>query len=99
MVKVIFHAHSSPLYLLHKDEVDGGNEADEGCQMIPMQTLALEEDIGNDGEDDKGNTFLYHLELNQREWSAIVDKAHAVGRHLTTVFKEGYRPTEGYYAY
>lgn len=99
MIGIIVKMSFSPLYLLHEDEVDGGNEADESSQMIPMQTLALEEDIGNDGEDDEGNTFLYHLELNQREWSAIVDKAHAVGRHLTAVFKEGYRPTEGYYAY
>ena len=95
----VFRAHSSPFYLLHEDEVDGSNEADESSQMIPMKTLPLEEDVGYDGEDDEGNTFLYHLELNQREWSAIVHEAHAVGWHLTTVFKEGYRPTEGYYAY
>ncbi len=51
--------------LLHEHEVDGGNEAEEGCKVVPVQTLTLEENVGNDGEDDEGYAFLYHLELNQ----------------------------------
>ena len=51
--------------LLHEHEVDGGNETEEGCKVVPVQTLTLEENVGNDGEDDEGYAFLYHLELNQ----------------------------------
>ena len=51
--------------LLHEHEVDGGNKAEEGCKVVPVQTLTLEENVGNDGEDDEGYAFLYHLELNQ----------------------------------
>ena len=51
--------------LLHEHEVDGGNEAEEGCKVVPVQTLTLEENVGNDGEDDEGYAFLYYLELNQ----------------------------------
>ena len=51
--------------LLHEHEVDGRNEAEEGCKVVPVQTLTLEENVGNDGEDDEGYAFLYHLELNQ----------------------------------
>ena len=58
-------AHLAQFLLLHEHEVDGGNEAEEGCKVVPVQTLTLEENVGNDGEDDEGYTFLYHLELNQ----------------------------------
>ena len=51
--------------LLHEYEVNGGNETEEGCKVVPVQTLTLEENVGNDGEDDEGYAFLYHLELNQ----------------------------------
>ena len=33
--------------------------------MIPVQSLSLEEDIGDDGEDDERYAFLNHLELDQ----------------------------------
>ena len=58
-------AHLAQFLLLHEHEVDGGNEAEEGCKVVPVQTFTLEENVGNDGEDDEGYTFLYHLELNQ----------------------------------
>ena len=58
-------AELAQFLLLHEHEVDGGNEAEEGCKVVPVQTLILEENVGNDGEDDEGYAFLYHLELNQ----------------------------------
>ena len=58
-------ANLAQFLLLHEHEVDGGNEAEEGCKVVPVQTLTLEENVGNDGEDDEGYAFLYHLELNQ----------------------------------
>lgn len=62
--------------------------------MIPVQALSLEEDVGDDGEDDEWHALLYHLELDQGEWSAIVDEADSVGWYLAAIFEEGYRPTE-----
>lgn len=61
----INQANLAQFLLLHEHEVDGGNEAEEGCKVVPVQTLTLEENVGNDGEDDEGYAFLYHLELNQ----------------------------------
>ena len=58
-------ADLAQFFLLYEHEVDGGNEAEEGCKVVPVQTLTLEENVGNDGEDDEGYAFLYHLELNQ----------------------------------
>ena len=58
-------AELAQFLLLHEHEVDGGNEAEEGCKVVPVQTFTLEENVGNDGEDDEGYAFLYHLELNQ----------------------------------
>ena len=42
--------------------------------MIPVQSLSLEEDIGDDGEDDERYAFLYHFELDQIKRSAIIYK-------------------------
>ena len=80
--------------LLHEDEIDGSDEADECRSVVPMQALALEEQVGDDGEDDERHALLNPLELHQCEWTAVVDEAIAVGWHLAAVFKEGYRPTE-----
>jgi hypothetical protein len=33
----------------HEYEINGCNQAAEGCEMIPVQSLSLEEDIGDDG--------------------------------------------------
>ena len=85
--------------LLHEHEVDGGNEAEEGSKVVPVQTLTLEENVGNGGEDDEGYAFLYHLELNQREGTAVVDKANTVGGYLTAVLKESDSPTESDHTY
>ena len=63
--------------------------------MIPVQSLSLKEDIGDDGEDDKRYAFLYHLELDQIKRSAIIHETDAVGWYLTAIFEEGDGPTEG----
>ena len=63
--------------------------------MVPMQALSLEEDIGDDGEDDKRYAFLNHLELDQIKRSAIIYETDAVSRNLTAIFEEGDGPTEG----
>ena len=62
--------------------------------MVPMQALALEEDVGDDGEDDEWHAFLYHLELYQGEGTTVVNEADAIGRHLAAIFKKGDGPTE-----
>ena len=80
--------------LFHKHEIDGGDETDECGEVIPVQALSLEEDVGDDGEDDERHALLNHLELNQVEGTAIIDESNSVGRYLTAVFEEGDGPTE-----
>lgn len=63
--------------------------------MIPVQSLSLKEDIGDDGEDDERYAFLNHLELDQIKRSAIIHETDAVGWYLTAIFEEGDGPTEG----
>ena len=81
--------------LFHENEINGGYQAEEGCEVIPVQALSLEENVGDDGEYDERHAFLYHLELDQGEGTAIVDESDAVGWHLATVFEEGDSPAEG----
>lgn len=51
--------------LLHKDEIDGQNQTTEGGQMIPVQTLSLKHQVGDDCKYDERDDFLNHLELHQ----------------------------------
>ena len=82
------------LFLFHKHEIDGGNKAGEGCEMIPMKTFALEQHVGNDGKDNERNALLNNLELNKSEGSAVAHEAYTIGWHLTAIFEERYQPAE-----
>ena len=57
--------------------------------MIPAQMLA-EVEGDEDAEDDQGDDFLNHLELDGGEAVG----AKAIGRDLEAVLKEGNRPTD-----
>lgn len=85
--------------LFHKDEIDCGYQADEGCEMVPLQMLALEEQVGDDGKDDQRHHLLDHFELDERERASCAFEADAVGGHLAAVFKESNTPREGDHAY
>ena len=77
---------------LSEREIDGQHEAGEGGHVVPMQLLALKQQVGNECEDHQRHHFLYHFELDERERSAVADEADAVGRHLGAVFEESDSP-------
>lgn len=79
----------------HEDEIDGCHEAESGGSVVPVELLVLEEDVGNGGEDHQRDALLDDLELHQREGSAVVDEANAVGGYLTAVLQQGYHPGKG----
>ena len=56
---------------LHEHEINGKDEQAESYEMVPVQRLALEEYGGEHREDYERDHLLYHLELHQRERSAI----------------------------
>ena len=60
--------------------------------MIPVEGLALETKGHDDGEYYQGDDFLQNLQLNQGEGAAVVQKADAIGGHLTHIFKQGDAP-------
>lgn len=78
--------------LLHEDEEDGGYEATEGGQMVPLQGLVLEKYEGECRENYEGDRFLYHLELGEGEVASVALEAVAVGRHHHQIFHQGYAP-------
>ncbi len=71
----------------HEDEVDGGDEAEGGGGVVPVELLVLEDEVGDDGEDHQRDALLNDLELDEVEGASVVDEADAVGRHLTAVFR------------
>lgn len=50
--------------LLHKDKIDGQDQADEGRQVVPMERLSFEEHGSKDREDNQGNHLLDNFELH-----------------------------------
>ena len=60
--------------------------------MIPVERLALKKHRGKDGENRQRDDLLYDLELHKRERSAITDKSYTIGRHLTSIFRQGKKP-------
>ena len=84
--------------LLHENKVDGSDKTAEGCQVVPVQPLPLEQDVGDDSEDDERHALLNHLELYERERSSVASEPDAIGRHLAAILQESYRPTECYHA-
>lgn len=67
--------------------------------MVPLQMLALEEQVGDDGKDDQRHHLLDHFELDERERASCTLEADAVGGHLAAVFKESNTPRKGDHAY
>ena len=59
-----------------------------------MQRFAFEKHGDEDGEDGERDDLLNHLQLHQREGPAVADKADAVGRHLTGIFRQGQKPRQ-----
>ena len=80
--------------LFQKYEENCQDQADKGRQMVPLDGLPLEHEHHYDGEDSERDNFLYHLELQQVERSAVACVADAVGRHGEAVFKECNTPRE-----
>ena len=62
--------------------------------MVPIEMLALEHDVGQDGEHDDADAFLQHFELHQIEWASVAVEPQAVGGNLAAIFKEGDAPGE-----
>ena len=83
--------------LLHKDKVNGRNQADEGCKVVPLQSLALEEEGCEYREDNQRDNLLHHLELHQRKWASVAHKTYAVGRYLARILGQRDTPREEYH--
>ena len=88
-MKFIGAAHP---FSLQEDEVYGGDKAEEGGKMVPLQGLALEYEHGEDGEDSDGEHLLDNLQLHQGEGSAVALESDAVAVHLADVFGKGKEP-------
>ena len=62
--------------------------------MVPVQGLALEEEMDDDREDSQRDGFLDDLELHQVEGPAVAAEADAVGRYREAILEESDPPGE-----
>ena len=62
-----------------------------------MQVLPLEKQVGNYAEHYQGDDLLYDLQLHQREWPAVVDKADTIRWHEEAVLYACNHPRETYH--
>ena len=57
--------------LFHKHKINCTNNEQKSKNVVPVQVLALEEDVGYNGKHDQTDAFLNHLELYEGEWASI----------------------------
>ena len=79
----------------HKNKINRCHQTERRNSMIPVELLMLENEIRQYGKHHQRDALLNNLQLNQIERSAIACKTYSVGRNLTTVFEECYRPWKG----
>lgn len=79
-------------YLFHEDEIDGADNEEEGEQVVPVQILTLEHDVGNHGKNTETDALLDDLQLHEIERATVTIETDAVGGHLTTIFKQSDTP-------
>ena len=77
-----------------ENQIDGGDQAEEGSDVVPVERLPFEQQCHHHREDDERDDLLRDFQLNQRERSAVVNDADAVRRHLTDIFKQRDAPRE-----
>jgi hypothetical protein len=84
--------------LFHEDKINRADDEQKGEDMVPVEVCALKHNVRNDTEHRNGNALLNHFKLNDVEGTSVAVEAETVGGHLTTVFKEGDSPREGYHS-
>ena len=78
--------------LFPEAEDDGGDEAEEGGEVVPVDGFALEDEGDDEGEDRQGDDLLNDFELHQGVGAAVDGGAHPVGRNHKDIFEKGQAP-------
>ena len=81
--------------MIHKHQIDGADDKEEGQDVVPMQVSALEHDVGNDAEHSQRDALLNDLQLNEVEGTSILYETETISGYLAAVFEEGYHPRKG----
>lgn len=76
------------IVLFPEYEVYCEDEAQEGCDMVPVEFFSLKQESGNDCEHGQGGGFLYHFQLHQCEGASVSCEAGSVGGYHEAVFEE-----------
>ena len=91
-MSIIFYFQIYFPALFQEDEKHSHYQKEKGYEMIPLQSLVLEQQGNYYGEDSQGNHFLDDLELDKIERTAVVGKTYSVGRDLRAIFEKRYAP-------
>ena len=75
-------------------EEDGKNDEAEAYKVVPADGFPFEDGGHYDGEHEKGDAFLYNLELHEGEGTSGDLRADAVGGNHERVLKESHTPRQ-----
>lgn len=78
--------------LFAEDEVDGQNQAEESCEVVPAQRVGAHEHQGEDREHRQRDDLLNDLELPDRIGAAEFGASQAVCRDLEAILEQGDEP-------
>lgn len=84
-------------HLFFEYQINGGNQKHKSKQVVPFESLSFERNRTEHHKHHKRDYFLNNFELNEREWTSVSLKSNTIGRHLKTIFEEGYPPTDQHY--
>lgn len=84
---------------LQENEENGGHEAAECSDMIPLYMFTLEDEKDDDGENSQRNDFLYHLELQKVERASVNLRAYPVRWDHKEIFEQSDTPGGDYDKY
>ena len=65
--------------LLFEGKIDRRDDEEERNDVVPAESLGLENGDDDDGKDDQRDGFLYDFQLDKAERPPIDGRAHAIG--------------------
>ena len=79
-------------FLLFEGKKHSENDKDESDDVVPAESLGLENGNHDDGKHGQRDGFLYDFQLNKVERTSVLHGTDAIGWNHEGIFKQGNAP-------